>query len=93
MSDAKTDFCWLIEAPGSRYLAVREIGHSYDFHWTDDPHSALRFQTKNRADATMMAIRAMNEKICGGPYLGLFGFEATLGNAKAVEHGWIGARP
>lgn len=75
------DFRWLIEAPGQRYLAPRHVG-GYDFHWTQDHNEALAFRDEGQADGTMMAIRQLAPA--------LFDFERTLGNAKAVEHGWLG---
>jgi hypothetical protein len=74
-----TDFRWLIEAPGLRYLAARKVGN-YEFHWTQDHNEALAFRDEAQADMTMMAIRQLAPQ--------LFGFEVTIGNAKAVEHGW-----
>ncbi len=75
-----TDFCWLIEAPGQRYLAARRVGF-YEFHWTEDYNKALCFKSQEQADLTMMAIRDLIPS--------LFGFAVTLGDAKAVEHGWL----
>jgi hypothetical protein len=74
------DFRWLIEAPGARYLAPRNVG-GYDFHWTQDYNEALAFRDEGQADLTMMAIRQLAPS--------LFDFERTIGNAKAVEHGWL----
>lgn len=75
-------FAWLIEAPGPRYLAVREVPKMYgEFIWTDDPNKALRFWSKEQCDKTMLAIRRMDPP--------LFGFEVTLGNAWPREHGWV----
>lgn len=82
-----SDFRWLIEAPGQRYLAARKIGN-YEFHWTQDHNAAIAFRTESQADATMMAIRDMDRAINGFDK-GLFAFEVNLGNAKAVEHGWV----
>jgi hypothetical protein len=79
-----SDFAWLIEAPGPRYLAPRKITTSHDFTWHGDANFALRFHSEEQADLTMMAIRQIAPD--------LFGFERTLGNAKAVEHGWIEPR-
>jgi len=83
----KPEFAWLIEAPGLRYLAVRKLGGGHEFHWTQKHDEAIRFQTEMQADFTMMAVRGMDRQINGFDK-GLFAFEATLGNAKAVEHGW-----
>lgn len=75
-----TDFRWLIEAPGPRYLAARKLGN-YEFHWTQDHNAAIAFRSEAQADMTMMAIRDLAPE--------LFAFERTIGNAKAVEHGWM----
>lgn len=75
-----TDFRWLIEAPGQRYLAAHKVG-SYEFHWTQDHNAALAFRSEDQADMTMMAIRQLAQS--------LFDFERTLGSAKAIEHGWM----
>lgn len=77
------DFRWLIEAPGQRYLAARKLGN-YEFHWTQDHDAAIAFRSEAQADMTMMAIRDL------APVL--FDFERTIGNAKAIEHGWINTR-
>jgi len=82
-----SDFRWLIEAPGARYLAARKLGN-HEFHWTQDHNEAIAFRTEAQADITMMAIRDINRQINGFDK-GLFGFEASLGNACAVEHGWL----
>jgi len=93
----ETQFCWLIEAPGRRYLASRKLGHYYDFHWTESHDKALRFFSEEQADFTMMAVRQMDREYdalqnYGGLRFGkLFSFEHSLGNAKAVEHGFMGA--
>lgn len=73
-------FCWLIEAPGAHFLATRTLG-CHEFHWTTDPNAALRFWSEQQADQTMMAVRELNPD--------LFGFAVTLGDARAVEHGWL----
>lgn len=83
-----SDFRWLIEAPGARYLAVQRLNMSDNFEWTIDHDRAIAFRTQDQADATMMAIRQMDRQINGFDK-GLFAFEATLGNARAVEHGWL----
>lgn len=82
-------FHWLIEAPGQRYLAVQRLHVSDTFEWTTDHNKALAFRDREQADAAMMAIRQMDRQINGFDK-GLFAFEATLGNAAAVEHGWVG---
>ena len=74
-------FAWVIEAPGQRYLAPREIGLHYHFHWTQDHNLALRFYSREQADLTMMAIRDFNPS--------LFAFAVNLGDAHPVEHGWM----
>jgi hypothetical protein len=76
------DFRWLIEAPGTKYLAVRRIKTMADFVWTSDHNTALAFRTKEQADDLMMAVRDLKPDI--------FGFERTLGNAAPVEHAWMG---
>lgn len=84
-----SDFRWLIEAPGPRYLGVQRLSMMDNFEWTSDHDKALAFRSKDQADALMMAVRQMDRQINGFDK-GLFGFEASLGNAKAVEHGWLG---
>lgn len=83
-----SDFRWLIEAPGPRYLAVQRLRMSDTFEWTADHNRALAFRSEEQADALMMAIRQMDRQQNDFDK-GLFGFEHTLGNAKAVEHGWM----
>jgi hypothetical protein len=82
----KPDFRWLIEAPGARYLAVQR---GTDFEWTVDQNKALAFRSKEQADALMMAVRQMDREMDPhrrGSFVALFGFEGSLGNARAVEH-------
>ncbi len=86
----RDDFRWLIEAPGPRYLAVQRLHMSDNFEWTTDHDKALAFRSQDHADALMMAVRQMDRQINGFDK-GLFGFEASLGNAKATEHGWLDA--
>lgn len=76
-----TDFRWLIEAPGPRYLGVRKLSSRHDFVWTAQHDLAIQFASQEQADLTMMALRDLNRE--------LFGFEATLGPAQPVEHGWM----
>ena len=83
-----TNFRWLIEAPGPRYLAVQRLHMSDNFEWTGDHDKALAFRSKEQADALMMAVRQMDRQINGFDK-GLFAFEVTLGNAAPVEHGWM----
>lgn len=85
--NTKTDFRWLIEAPGPRYLAVQRLSCQDNFEWTADHDKALAFRSEEQADGCMMAVRQMDRAISGFDK-GLFAFEANLGNAKAVEHGW-----
>lgn len=85
------DFRWLIEAPGQRYLAVQRLRMSDNFEWTSDADKALAFRSEEQADALMMAVRQISRDF-GRPdtmFGALFAFEATLGNATAVEHGWM----
>lgn len=82
------DFRWLIEAPGTKYLAVQHLSKSDNFEWTGDHNRAIAFRSEDQADAVMMAVRQMDQMLNGFDK-GLFGFEASLGNAKAVEHGWV----
>ena len=91
---ANPDFRWLIEAPGPKYLAVQPLTSSAGFEWIADHNSALAFRSEAQADDMMAALRQMdrlhdsyenNGKLSWGK---LFAFEPTLGNAKAVEHGW-----
>ncbi len=74
-----TQFAWVIEAPGMRYLGVRHLGR-YEFFWTEDHAKALRFHDETQADLTMMTVRDLKPD--------LFAFAALLGDAKAAEHGW-----
>lgn len=80
-----TDFRWLIEAPGPKYLAVQRLSGSDNFEWTSDHDKALAFRSQDQAEALMMAVRQIDRGFCKGA---LFGFEASLGNARPVEHGW-----
>lgn len=80
-----TDFRWLIEAPGQRYLAVQRLNHGRYFEWTTDHDKALAFRSEEQADDLMMAVR----HLAWLSNVVLFGFETTLGNAKAIEHGWM----
>lgn len=90
-----SDFRWLIEAPGQKYLAVQRLDASANFEWTADHNKALAFRAKVQADDLMAALRQMdrhhdsyerNGKLSWGK---LFAFEPTLGNAKTVEHAWV----
>lgn len=92
-----TNFCWLIEAPGQRYLGVRHLSRTPSFEWTLDPFKAIAFRSEEQANALMSALRLMDReldslhnhgKLCWGR---LFGFEPSIGNAKAVEHVYIDA--
>lgn len=91
----RADFRWLIEAPGTRYLAVQRLTASAEFEWTADHNKALAFRSKEQADNMMTALRQMDRlhdsydnggKLSWGK---LFAFEPTLGNARPVEHGFI----
>lgn len=88
LENKETDFRWLIEAPGARYLAVQRLSISDNFEWTTDHSRALAFRSQEQADALMMAVRQIDRQINGFDK-GLFAFEVSLGNARAVEHGWI----
>lgn len=81
----KTDFRWLIEAHGQKYLAVQRLSMSDNFIWTADHNEALAFRSKDQADALMMAVRQMDRHLQDGV---LFAFERHIGNAQPVEHGW-----
>lgn len=86
------DFRWLIEAPGPRYLGVRHLtgASMYDFQWTPDYNAALFFKSQEQADLTMMAVRQLaNDAPRDSAFGLLFAFESSLGNAKAIEHGWM----
>lgn len=76
-----TNFRWLIEAPGQRYLSVRRLTGRHSFTWTTDHNAALQFKSQEQADLMMQALRDMDRT--------LFGFDETLGPARATEHGWI----
>ena len=90
-----SDFRWLIEAPGQRYLAVQRLDASNNFEWTTDHDKAIAFRSEEQADALMMALRQLDrqlESYDNGGKLSwgkLFAFEPSLGNAKAIEHGWM----
>ena len=76
-----TDFRWLIEAPGQKYLAVRRVAPIPFFEWSSDHNKAFAFRSQQQADDMIDALR--------GLYRDLFAFEPLLGNAKTVEHGWM----
>jgi len=76
----KTEYGWLIEAPGTQYLEAHKMGNGYYFRWTRDHDKAIRFHSEEQADLTMMAIRTLAPK--------LFDFANTLGMSRPVEHGW-----
>jgi len=76
-----TESAWLIEAPGQFYLRAGQVGHSWEFKWTDDANQALRFASQQQADATMMAVRQLSPA--------LFDFARTLRDAHAIEHGFL----
>jgi hypothetical protein len=83
MTDAlATDFAWLGEAPGQRYLAARVIGYFPEFHWTLDPNKALRFYSEKQCADTMAVVRRLEPS--------LWDFARTLGEAWPRQHGWIG---
>jgi hypothetical protein len=95
METPMNDFRWLIEAPGIKYLAVQRLTSSAAFEWTADHNKALAFRSEAQADDMLAALRQMdrlhdsyenNGKLSWGK---LFAFEPTLGNAKAVEHGFM----
>ena len=94
----RDDFRWLIEAPGPHYLAVQSITSSHTFEWTTDHEKALAFRSEQQADAMMMALRQLDRQLEAWENRGklswgkLFAFEPSLGNAKAVEHGWVSAK-
>lgn len=90
------DFRWLIEAPGPRYLAVQALtGAGASFEWTSDHNRALAFRSQEQADNAMAALRSMDRALTAKinhsklSWGDLFAFEPSLGNAKAVEHGWM----
>lgn len=80
-----TEFRWLIEAPGPRWLAVRELTSMFDFIWSSNHDAALAFRSQEQANGAMQAIRSIKRE--------LFGFEDTLGPARAIEHGYLGESP
>jgi hypothetical protein len=89
------DFRWLIEAPGPKYLAVQTLtGAGASFEWTSDHNRALAFRSQEQADSTLAALRLMDRALTAKINHGklswgdLFAFEPSLGNAKAIEHGW-----
>jgi hypothetical protein len=79
-----SDFRWLIEAPGQMYLAVQRLSQSDNFIWTANHDKALAFRSEDQAHALMMAVKQLAHFFNPS----LFGFEASLGDAKAVEHAW-----
>lgn len=79
--DEMSDFAWLIEAPGARYLGTRDIGHYPEFYWTTDAAKATRFMSSIQADGVMMAVRRLAPE--------LWAFAANLGEARPTEHGWL----
>jgi hypothetical protein len=91
-------FHWVIEAPGHYYLAVQRLSQSDNFEWTADHSKALKFCSSEQADALMMAVRQMDRELESRKSNGqlswgrLFSFEPSLGNAKAIEHGWMAQR-
>ena len=54
-----SDFRWLIEAPGPRYLAVQRLRMSDSFEWTTDHDKALAFRSQDQADALRVEIEAV----------------------------------
>lgn len=77
-----SDFAWLIEAPGPNYLGVWQLGHNPpQFRWTSDANKALRFWSKEQADLTAGAVRALQPA--------LWAFAGTLGEAWPREHVWL----
>jgi hypothetical protein len=64
---------------------VRKLKIGNDFIWTNDHNKALRFMSEEQAISLMDALRNMDRK--------LFGFDETLGPARATEHGWMGIPP
>lgn len=88
------DFRWLIEAPGTKYLAVVRFDPSTHFEWTNDANKAIAFRSKEQCDDVLDALRQIDRTLEGRENGGklswgkLFAFEPTIGNARAVEHGW-----
>ena len=76
----KSQYGWLIEAPGQNYLAVRKLGE-HEFFWSKDHMQAIRFYSEQQADGVMMAVRSLAPAI--------FAFAVNLGDARPVEHGWM----
>ena len=79
--DERERLAWLVEAPGQHYLGVRKLSSRHDFIWTQDHNKALQFKSEEQADLMMTALRDLDRT--------LFGFDVTLGPARAVEHGWL----
>ena len=88
------DFRWLIEAPGTKYLAVRRFERSTNFEWTDDHNKAIAFNSRKQGEDMLDTIRQMDRELHthenGGrlSWGKLFAFEPTIGNARVIEHGW-----
>lgn len=81
--EPRTQFAWLIEAPGPCYLGVRKAPGDYRgvFYWTSDANRALRFFNKEQTDLSLTAIRVLRPD--------LWSFTSTLGEAWPREHGWL----
>jgi hypothetical protein len=71
---------WLIEAPGPRYLAMKQRDGEAVFEWTPNFERSLVFSSGAHASDMISALRQMSPQ--------LFGFERTLGSARAVENTW-----
>lgn len=79
--DDRERLAWLIEAPGQRYLGVRRLSGWHEFVWTQEHDKALQFKSEEQADMMMTALRDIKRE--------LFGFDVTLGPARATEHSWL----
>lgn len=79
-----SEYAWLIEAPGQRYLGTRRLGRD-EFFWTQDHHAATRFMSEAQADGVMMAVREANPD--------LFAFARNIGDARPTEHAWLLSPP
>ena len=80
MSKCKEGLFWVIEMQGPVYLSARQLG-GYEFYWTADVQSAIRFFEGAQADMVMMAVRQLRPDL----------FPACLPTPiRAVEHEWFG---
>lgn len=73
----KTEYYWLIEAPGPHYLEVTKDGY---FGWTLNPYKALRLTSAAQTNALLAGLMKAQPDT--------FVFARNLVDPKAVEHGF-----